>query len=249
MFLNLPVGSVSPQCHNQLSSAEVKSCVCRPCRASWTPAPRNQTRTHTGSTLMCLLCESNSVIYGQPSWNRCVSNRQTSLLIKHQMALIGLEWITCLLSFCSSFWCSPECLLPLTYWTVAFMVAIDVWYSIDLNKCCHNTCHWICHPGVVDSDSLYMFFLKVYQASYRLLRSVALMVSHTGPYQVLWLLWLFGVLCSGSCSTEPVLKSQLSLHPAIPVPWAQPIIVKKKKKPLPVSSHQQPSYLHTGQWL
>lgn len=53
---------------------------------------------HTGSTLMCLLCESNSVIYGQPSWNRCVSNRQTSLLIKHQMALIGLEWIKCLLA-------------------------------------------------------------------------------------------------------------------------------------------------------
>lgn len=24
-----------------------------------------------GSTLMCLVCESNSVIYGRPSWNRC----------------------------------------------------------------------------------------------------------------------------------------------------------------------------------
>lgn len=99
---------VSPQL------CQVKSCVFWPCQASWTPAPRNQTRTHTGSTLMCLLCESNSVIYGQPSWNRCVSNRQTSLLIKHQMALIGLEWITCLLAVQSPFWCSPDCSLPST---------------------------------------------------------------------------------------------------------------------------------------
>lgn len=92
-----------------------------------------ETHMHCGSALMCLLCESNSVIYGQPSGNRWFFNRQTWLLIKHQMDLIGLERITDLLSVLKSTKLFPPLLIiPIIYYsnylllTAAFMIVFDV---------------------------------------------------------------------------------------------------------------------------